>query len=127
MIVLVAAGEEKQHRNLRGVKRGVIAGAEAAGLFRDLKAELAAKAIDQRVELFGGPGAVDNQFLAIQPTDHVEIEHGDGGLERRQRIAHVAGAADQAALLAGERDEDDPPRQLLLAASQFVGNFDEHR
>src|SRR5258708_17500887 len=95
-------------------------------LFGELKAVFLPKAVYQRVELGRRAGAVYDQLLVLQPTDHVHVEHGDGRVERKLWIAHIASAADQPPFFPRERQKHDPPPQLLRASGQLPRHFHEH-
>ena len=54
---------------------------------------------------------------AARAADHVEVEHGDGVLDRDDRMAGVVRRSEQAAFLAGKRDEDQRAREARRARS----------
>ncbi len=69
----------------------------------------------------------------LVPADHVEVDHGAGGLERTQGVRRHVEGSEQAALLRGEYDEEDGPLRLLSSgcariSGQGMGErHDAHR
>ena len=126
VILGMAAGEEVHHRDLLGIERRMIAGAETAMFAGDVEPKLFAKPLDEPFELGGGIGAVDDQLVVGQAADHVHVDHGDGFVERHERVADIASTAQQSAFFAGECQEDDSPRQLFGSLRQLAGDLDQH-
>ena len=59
------------------------------------------------VKVGGGSVAADEDHVVSHSADHVEVEHRDDLVERNGWMGAEIHAAEQAALFAGESDEDD--------------------
>ena len=57
-------------------------------------------------------------------ADHVEVDHGAGGIERTQRMSRHVKRAEQAALFSGENNEQDGTLWLLRIGREGVSEFD---
>src|SRR5262245_10386708 len=94
-----------QHGNFLGIKRRMVAGAEAAGVLGELEAVLLAESLDERIEFLSRARAINGQLVVVQAADHIEIEHGDCVFERISRLTSVVCAAVEAFFLSCEGDK----------------------
>ena len=106
MIIVVQPGKEVDHRNIAGVERGMVAGAEAVGGFRYLQLVNRAEGIDQAVPARGSAGAGDVDLVLIDPPDHIHVDHQDGVFQRDRGIFAIMGGAEQSDLFPAETGED---------------------
>ena len=70
--------------------------------------------------------ASDRKLVVVQPSDHVEIDHRHGLLQRERRVIDVEIRAEEALFLAGEGDEDKRAFVLFLR-SEMARHFDDRR
>src|SRR5438105_6594560 len=116
MVVLVQVGEEVQHRDVTRIKGAVIGGtvsvsesgdAEWCSRFERGTGRPAVRTVEQRGQLSRGRDAVYDQLVVTQPADHVEVDHGDGAVERYGTVGDEVLGAEEAHFLAAGGDEDE--------------------
>src|SRR5205085_10191903 len=108
MVVLVQVGEEVQHRDVTRIKGAVIGGtvsvtesgdAEWCSRFERGTGRPAVRTVEQRGQLSRGRDAVYDQLVVTQPADHVEVDHGDGAVERYGTVGDEVLGAEEAHFL----------------------------
>ena len=65
--------------------------------------------LHQGAEPLSGVDAHDVELAVAEPAHAVEVDHRHGAVEGDRRLAHVVRRAEEAELLAGERDDDHAP------------------
>ena len=65
--------------------------------------------------------------LPFDRPDHVEVEHRDGLVQRDRRVAGVVRGAEQAAFLAGKRDEHQRARKARAIGGGRLRHLDDGR
>ena len=94
------------------------------GVGHDVAALLSGDDGDERVEV-RLPVAGDRHVVVLAPErHHVHVDHGGHLLDREERVGHVILGAEQAALLAGGRQEDDVPSRLHVERLEAAGDLE---
>ena len=83
----------------------MIARPEATGLLGCLETVLGHEAVDQLFEANAGAGAMHHHLVAVEPADHVEVDHRHGVGEGHRRVGRVVAAPEQTPLFTGKRHE----------------------
>src|SRR5438552_3267641 len=120
MIILVAAGKEREDRNALGIKRCCIR--RQIWIFLQTEAETGGDIsfLDQLRPKRRRTRALQRQLVIVQTANHIEIEVGNDIRQRDRRMLGKPGRSNQPDLLPGPRGEDDVARKCSSVRSSLL-------